>query len=152
MAIIGEIIKRAIGVSGIISSDPNPIKAQQEVLLSLLNRAKETAFGRKYNFSNILLETDPIKAFQSEVPIYDYDKIHEQWWYYLHQGHENITWPGGQRYFALSSGTTSNSKAIPVTDDMIDAIKKSGIQQILSLKNFDLPADFFEKDIMMLRR
>ena len=150
MAIIGEIIKRAIGVSGIISSDPNPIKAQQEVLLSLLNRAKETAFGRKYNFSNILLETDPIKAFQSEVPIYDYDKIHEQWWHYLHQGHENITWPGGQRYFALSSGTTSNSKAIPVTDDMIDAIKKSGIQQILSLKNFDLPADFFEKDIMML--
>jgi hypothetical protein len=50
----------------------------------------------------------------------------------------------------LSSGTTSNSKAIPVTDDMLDAIKKSGIQQILSLKNFDLPADFFEKDIMML--
>jgi hypothetical protein len=150
MAIIGEIIKRAIGVTGIISSDPEPIKAQQEVLISLLQKAKNTAFGRKYNFENILLESDPIKAFQEQVPFFDYDKIHEEWWHYLHEGHENITWPGGQRYFALSSGTTSNSKAIPVTDDMIEAIKKSGIQQILSLKNFDLPADFFEKDIMML--
>ncbi|MBD1428480.1 MULTISPECIES: GH3 auxin-responsive promoter family protein [Sphingobacterium] len=150
MAIIGEIIKRAIGVTGIISSDPEPIKAQQEVLISLLQKAKNTAFGRKYNFENILLEADPIKAFQEQVPIYDYDKIHEEWWHYLHEGHENITWPGGQRYFALSSGTTSNSKAIPVTDDMLESIKKSGIQQILSLKNFDLPADFFEKDIMML--
>jgi hypothetical protein len=150
MAIIGEIIKRAIGVTGIISSDPEPIKAQQEVLISLLQKAKNTAFGRKYNFDNILLEADPIKAFQEQVPFFDYDKIHEEWWHYLHEGHENITWPGGQRYFALSSGTTSNSKAIPVTDDMIEAIKKSGIQQILSLKNFDLPADFFEKDIMML--
>src|SRR5690606_29502155 len=66
------------------------------------------------------------------------------------KGFQNVTWPGGQRYFALSSGTTTNSKAIPVTDDMLDAIKKAGIQQIMSLKNFDLPSDFFEKQIMML--
>ena len=115
-----------------------------------MQKAKNTAFGRKYNFENIILESNPIKTFQEQVPIYDYDKIHEEWWHYLHEGHANITWPGGQRYFALSSGTTSNSKAIPVTDDMLEAIKKSGIQQILSLKNFLLSADFFEKDIMML--
>jgi hypothetical protein len=33
---------------------------------------------------------------------------------------------------------------------MINAIKKSGMQQVLSLKNFELPADFFEKQILML--
>jgi hypothetical protein len=33
---------------------------------------------------------------------------------------------------------------------MIDAIKKAGMQQVLSLKNFDLPTDFFEKQILML--
>src|SRR5690606_22623412 len=74
----------------------------------------------------------------------------DEWWHYLHAGHENITWPGGQRFFALTSGTTSNSKAIPVTDDMLDSIKKAGIPQILSLTTFDLPPDFFEKDTRML--
>jgi hypothetical protein len=150
MAIIGEIIKRVIDVNGMIAKTASPVDAQQTVLRDLLERAKSTAFGRKYNFDAILADAEPIKAFQSTVPIYDYDSLHDEWWHYLHAGHENITWPGGQRFFALSSGTTSNSKAIPVTDDMLDSIKKAGIQQILSLKNFDLPPDFFEKDIMML--
>jgi hypothetical protein len=125
MAIIGEIIKRVINVNGIISKSPLPADAQREVLIDMLKKAKYTAFGRKYDFSAILAETDPIEAFQRTVPIYDYDNIYAEWWHYLDEGHENITWPGGQRYFALSSGTTSNSKAIPVTDDMLDAIKKS---------------------------
>ncbi|KGE12985.1 GH3 family domain-containing protein [Sphingobacterium deserti] len=150
MAIIGEIIKRAIKVNGLISKDPSPVEAQHEVLLAMLEKAKNTAFGRHYHFEGILSSEDPVRAFQHAVPIFDYDKLYAEWWHYLEVGHENVTWPGGQNYFAMSSGTTSNSKAIPVTDDMLDAIKKAGIQQILSLKNFDLPADFFEKDIMML--
>ncbi|GGH24019.1 GH3 auxin-responsive promoter family protein [Sphingobacterium alkalisoli] len=150
MAIIGEIIKRAINVNGIISSTPLPADAQREVLTDMLKKAKYTAFGRKFDFSALLAETNPVKAFQENVPIYDYDNLYNEWWHYLHEGHENITWPGGQQYFAMSSGTTSSSKAIPVTDDMLEAIKKAGIQQVLSLKNFDLPSDFFEKDIMML--
>jgi hypothetical protein len=72
------------------------------------------------------------------------------WWHYLLEGHQNVTWPGGQKYFALSSGTTSNSKYIPVTDDMVEAIRKAAIGQVLSLKNFNLPADFFGKDVLML--
>ena len=51
----------------------------------------------------------------------------------------------------MSSGTTGKtSKRIPVTDEMIEAIRQAGIKQVFALKNFDLPADFFEKDIMML--
>lgn len=150
MAIIGEIIKRAINVNGLIATEQAAADAQVDVLMDLLMRAQHTAFGRKYQFSDILASPDPVKLFQQSIPIYDYDGIHDAWWHYLEEGHENITWPGGQRYFAMSSGTTSNSKAIPVTDEMLDAIKKAGIQQIMSLKNFDLPGDFFEKHIMML--
>ncbi|GGC15912.1 hypothetical protein GCM10011386_04660 [Parapedobacter defluvii] len=150
MAIIGELIKRTIDVTGYISGDPSPVKAQMKVLRDLLEKAKYTAFGKKYHFEAMLSEADPIPAFQQAVPVYDYDTLYAEWWHYLHEGHQNVTWPGGQRYFALSSGTTTNSKAIPVTDDMLDAIKRSGIQQIMSLRNFDLPGDFFEKQIMML--
>ncbi|MCL7987208.1 GH3 auxin-responsive promoter family protein [Sphingobacterium sp. lm-10] len=150
MAIIGEIIKRAIKVNGLITSHTSPEAAQLEVLQNLLSRAQQTAFGRHFGFAEILKSKDPIRVFQEQVPIFDYDKLHAEWWHFLEEGHENVTWPGGQRFFALSSGTTSNSKAIPITDDMVDAIRRSGIQQVLSMKNFDMPAEVFEKDIMML--
>lgn len=150
MAILGEVIKKAIDINGFISSEPKPNKAQRTVLLQLLKKAKHTAFGLKYKFNDILNSEDQIGAFQKNVPVYDYDAMYEQWWHYLLEGHQNVTWPGGQQYFALSSGTTSNKKYIPVTPDMVNAIKKSGVQQVMSLKNFDLPADFFEKDILML--
>ncbi|MGV3558877.1 GH3 family domain-containing protein [Larkinella arboricola] len=151
MAVIGELIRKAIDVYGFIASEPDPGKAQRTELRNLLEKARLTAFGKKHNFTDILASDDIVKAFQQAVPVHDYDKLYNDWWHFLLEGHQNVTWPGGQRYFALSSGTTSNSKAIPVTDDMLDSIRKSGIQQVMSLKNFDmLPADFFEKQIMML--
>jgi hypothetical protein len=150
MTVIGELIKKTISVTGFITGNADPIKSQKEVLLNLLEKAKFTAFGKKYNFSEILKSENLIQKFQEIVPIHDYDKMNEDWWHYLLEGHQNVTWPGGQNYFALSSGTTSNSKHIPVTDDMLDSIRKSGIQQVMSLKNFDLPGDFFEKQILML--
>lgn len=150
MTVIGELIKKAIDVTGFIVGNPDPIKYQEEVLKNLIEKAKFTAFGKKFNFNTLVNSENIIKDFQKAVPIFDYDKMNEDWWHYLLEGHQNVTWPGGQKYFALSSGTTSNSKHIPVTDDMLDSIRKSGIQQIMSLKNFDLPAEFFEKQILML--
>jgi hypothetical protein len=150
MALLGGVIKKAIDLNGLVTRDVNPVKAQKAVLLQLLKKAKLTAFGLKHKFGEILASPDPIKTFQERIPVYDYDAMYDEWWHFLLKGHQNITWPGGQNYFALSSGTTSNKKYIPVTADMIDAIKKSGMQQVLSLKNFDLPTDFFEKQILML--
>lgn len=150
MAVIGELIKKAIDVYGFITSEPDPAKAQRVVLQNLLTKARLTAFGKKHDFTKILSSDDVVQAYQQAVPVHDYDKLYTDWWHYLLEGHQNVTWPGSQSYFALSSGTTSTSKAIPVTDDMLDAIRQSGIQQVMSLKNFDLPADFFTKQIMML--
>ncbi|OIN55459.1 GH3 family domain-containing protein, partial [Arsenicibacter rosenii] len=150
MAVIGELIRKAIDFYGFVSSDPDPQEAQRAVLLQMLNKAKLTAFGKKFGFAGILDSDDPVNAFQAQVPVHDYDKMHADWWHYLLEGHQNVTWPGGQDYFALSSGTTSNSKAIPVTEDMLEAIRKAGMQQVLSLKNFDLPGDVFQKQILML--
>jgi len=150
MAVIGELIKKAIDLSGYIISNRDPVKEQQEVLKNLLEKAKLTAFGKAYKFGEILESDNLVSSFQQNVPVHDYDKMNADWWHYLLEGHQNVTWPGGQKYFALSSGTTSHSKHIPVTDDMVDAIRKSGTQEIMNLKAFNLPADFFEKQILML--
>ncbi len=150
MSVIGELIKKAIDVTGLIKGISDPVDEQEAVLKSLLEKAKLTAFGKHYQFSEILKDSIVTDGFKKCVPIHDYDKMFSEWWHFLLDGHQNVTWPGGQNYFALSSGTTSNSKYIPVTDDMLDSIRKAGIQQVLSLKNFELTGDFFEKQIMML--
>lgn len=151
MAILGNIIKGIISLTDTFSTEKNHIEAQKEVLNNLLETAKETQFGKAYSFKNILIKENLQTSFAKEVPYFDYNSLNEKWWYKIHKGEEDVTWPGTPSYFALSSGTTGKaSKKIPVTDEMIAAIKSSGIKQVTSLNNFDLPADFFEKDIMML--
>ncbi|TYP97577.1 GH3 auxin-responsive promoter [Tenacibaculum adriaticum] len=151
MAILGNIIKGFINLKDTLSSETNHIEAQEKVLKNLLEKAKNTQFGKKYHFDAILLSDDIQESFADLVPYFDYNSINKKWWNKLHQGEENVTWPENPSYFALSSGTTGkSSKRIPVTDDMIEAIRQSGIKQVSALSHFDLPADFFEKEIMML--
>jgi len=150
MAIIGELIKAAIDFTGKVAKHPDAIKAQQEVLFDLLSDAKDTAFGEHYNFETILESDDQYSAFAQTVPVFDYDRLQQEWWHRIVDGENDITWPGETHYLALSSGTTSHSKTIPVSDDMLDAIKRGGMQQVAALANFNLPPEFFEKQILML--
>lgn len=151
MAILGSIIKKAIDLRDSIVSEKSPIEAQKEVLKEMLTKAKDTSFGKYYGFKHILESEEVQKAFSEAIPFHDYNSMKKEWWDRVIDGMEDITWPGKPSYFALSSGTTGKtSKRIPVTDDMIEAIRTSGIKQVGALANFDLPPDFFEKEIMML--
>ncbi|MBC6998119.1 GH3 auxin-responsive promoter family protein [Cytophaga sp. FL35] len=151
MPIIGNIIKGFIDVRDKLSGEKIPVEEQKEVLKKLLTTAKDTAFGKNYRFEDILKAQQPEVGFSQTVPFHDYNKMNDEWWHLLHEGRKDVTWPGEPDYFALSSGTTGKtSKRIPVTDEMIAAIREAGIQQVYALSNFDLPADFFEKGILML--
>ena len=150
MQVIGEIIKKAIDLGEKLNRNKSPYEQQQEVLYHLLDKAKNTAFGKYYAFEQILASDDPATIFAQKIPYYNYDGIYKEWWCKLREGHKDITWPGLNRYFAVSSGTTSASKYIPVTDEMLDSIRKTAIMQIMSLARYDLPPEFFEKQIMML--
>ncbi|RED45142.1 GH3 auxin-responsive promoter [Winogradskyella eximia] len=151
MAILGNIIKGVIELKDTFTSEVIHEEAQEQVLKELLETAKSTQFGKFYDFESILETSNLQQSFAKHVPYFDYNKINKKWWHKYHEGESNITWPGKPSYFALSSGTTGKtSKRIPVTDAMIDAIRNAGIKQVFALKNFDLPADFFEKEIMML--
>ncbi len=151
MPIIGSLIKGILDLKSALAPEPDPIQAQDTVLRDLLLQARDTAFGRANGFAWLLQQDDLKAAFARTIPIHTYDLINENWWSRIHAGEADVTWPGSPPYFALSSGTTGNqSKKIPVTQEMLAAIRKAGVKQFSALKNFDLPADFFEKDIMML--
>lgn len=151
MPIIGSLIKGIIHASEFLGAEESHVENQEKVLTELLEKAQYTAFGIYYGFDEILLSEDKIREFQERVPYFDYDKIKNEWWKQILKGRKNITWPGRPAYFALSSGTTGkSSKRIPITEDMLESIRNTAIKQISAISNFDMPADFFEKEIMML--
>ncbi|AFL85977.1 GH3 auxin-responsive promoter-binding protein [Belliella baltica DSM 15883] len=149
MAIIGEIIKKSVETLDKIFSNTNPQEAQEKVLEELLSRAKDTAFGKYYQFEQIRKSKNIREGFANEVPFHDYDQLKEKWWQKVIDGGQDITWPGKVKFFAVSSGTTSTKKHIPVTEDMMQSIRRGGMQQIKGIADFDLPAEFFEKEILM---
>ena len=152
MAFFGHVIKALIQTKHtLLPHEPkDPEAAQEDQLRDLLDTAKDTAFGKYYNFARILEAEDIREAYRKEVPIFDYHEMNEEWW--KKQRHDpDITWPGRPRFFALSSGTTGKkSKRIPVTDEMLECTQSVGRAQAECLANFDFDADLFEKDILML--
>ncbi|REK00360.1 MAG: GH3 auxin-responsive promoter [Bacteroidetes bacterium] len=152
MALIGALIKQGLKLSTSVKlPEATPAEMQRKELKKLLKKASQTAFGKHYRFDEILKNRDVIKAFQEKVKIYDYNSIHQEWWHRCLQEEKDVCWPGHIKYFALSSGTSeSASKHIPVTSEMIRAMKKASIRQILTLGRYNLPASFFEKGILWL--
>ncbi|WP_116126612.1 GH3 auxin-responsive promoter family protein [Lewinella sp. IMCC34183] len=152
MAFYGHVIKALIETKhNLLPHEPtDPAAAQQRQLRDLLEEAKDTAFGKYYNFERILGAEDIRKAYRREVPIFDYHEMNDEWWKKQRKD-PDITWPGRPKFFALSSGTTGKkSKRIPVTDEMLECTQRVGRAQAECLANFDLDADLFEKDILML--
>jgi hypothetical protein len=150
MPLLGNFIKKTIDFGEALTTYESAAIEQYQVLLQLLAEAKTTSFGVHYKFNEILSSKHIASAFAERVPIHDYDTIYDTWWYRTVQGESNVCWPGKPDYFAISSGTTSSSKHIPITNEMILAIRKAGIGQVLALSEFDLPPEFFEKEILML--
>lgn len=101
--------------------------------------------------AELLKKEDPRSEFQKRISPYDYHRMARDYWEELYEGGSDVTWPGKPDFFALSSGTTGNKpKRLPVTEDLLDSIREAGTRQLLSLKNFDVPPEVFEKQVLML--
>ena len=88
----------------------NPIETQKEQLNYLIKNALNTSFGKAHGFSKINNYDD----FKNSVPVRDYEGLRE-YFELIKEGKKNILWPGKPLYLAVTSGTTSGSKYIPIT-------------------------------------
>jgi hypothetical protein len=152
MAILGKVIKTAVEMQGRIPRRKSgPFKQQVKVLRKLVKKARLTAFGEHYKFPEMLKERNLTKAFAREVPVHDYNSMFKNWWYRSLNGEPFVTWPSPVKYFALSSGTSeASSKHIPVTKDMLKAIQRVTMRQILAMGPLKLPPEHFQKGILMI--
>lgn len=93
-----------------------PLEIQNETLFTLLQTAMDTEWGKAHRFEEIhsLLE------FQQNNPLQDYNDI-KPYVERMRKGERDLLWPGETRWFAKSSGTTSDkSKFIPVTREALE--------------------------------
>ena len=155
MPILGSIIKSAIELRSKMPIEnlktQDAYKLQIRTLRKLLRHAQLTSFGEEYGFQDMLRQRNPLNMFKERVPLFDYESMHRKWWHRTLNGEAYVSWPGQVKYFALSSGTSgASSKYIPVTRDMLRAIQKTSIKQLLSLSKYDFPPEFYSKGILML--
>lgn len=94
----------------------HPLEIQNETLLELINNAKYTTWGKTHNYKKIT----SVKDFQKAIPLQKYDDI-KPYVNLLREGEKDLLWPGEVKWFAKSSGTTSDkSKFIPVTNEALE--------------------------------
>lgn len=93
----------------------NVSESQQRLLLSLVNKARNTAFGKAHRFSEIR----DVMSYSRNVPLRRYEDFWRDWWRPDFPVLINVSWPGRIPFFAMSSGTsTGQSKYIPYTRKM----------------------------------
>jgi hypothetical protein len=92
----------------------HPVDNQKKTLKKLITFGKKTVFGKDHNFDNIKSYND----FKKNIPIVDYEGI-KKYINEIKEGRKNILWPGRPKYFAITSGTTSGEKYIPITKESL---------------------------------
>ena len=96
--------------TSLLNENDHAQELQQSVLKKLLHEASNTAFGNDHHFKNISSHSEWTHA----VPVRDYEELVP----YMERakaGELSVLWPGMPKYFCKTSGTTSGTKFIPLT-------------------------------------
>lgn len=102
---------------------------QKETLFNILQNAKHTEWGAMHSFSDIT----GIADFQSRFPVQDYDSL-KPYIERIRNGEQNVLWGTPIKWFAKSSGTTSDkSKFIPVSPETLETCHFQGGKDVLAM-------------------
>ncbi|MCI5054887.1 MAG: GH3 auxin-responsive promoter family protein [Flavobacteriales bacterium] len=106
-----------------------PLEVQNELVFKLIDESKNTKWGKKFKYKKI----QSLKDFKKNIPISDYETL-KPWIIQMKQGKKDILWPGEVKWFAKSSGTTSDkSKFIPVSKDSLEDCHYKAGKDMLSI-------------------
>jgi GH3 auxin-responsive promoter len=120
-------IKKRIHQIELFMKYPNEV--QEEWFEQLISAAENTEWGRKYHYKSI----ENLSQFKERVPIQNYDTL-KPYIERMLSGEQNVLWPSEIRWFAKSSGTTSDrSKFIPVSEESLEECHFKGGKDMLTL-------------------
>lgn len=106
-----------------------PHDVQHECLRKLLSSAKDTEWGKLHDYKNI----QNAAHFRDTVPLQDYDSL-KPFIERTRRGEQNVLWNTDIKWFAKSSGTTSDkSKFIPVSMESLDECHYNGGRDMIAI-------------------
>lgn len=125
--VLSWLIKKRIHQIELFKKYPHDV--QNEWFKKLIYAAENTEYGLKFDFKSI---TKP-EQFKNRVPINDYNSL-KPYIDRLMLGEQNLLWNTDIKWFAKSSGTTSDkSKFIPVTEESLEECHFKGGKDMLSI-------------------
>lgn len=112
-----------------------PIDVQHELFEKLIEQGAQSEYGRKHQFHLINSYAD----FKQLVPLNNYETL-QPWVERLMNGAQCLLWSQETKWFAKSSGTTSErSKFIPVTKESLEDCHYKGGKDLLALYYGNFP-------------
>jgi hypothetical protein len=112
-----------------------PFDVQQEVFFRLVEQAARTTWGIQYGYDSI----SSIEEYQQRVPISTYEDI-TPYVNRLRDGEQNLLWPTEIKWFAKSSGTTTDkSKFIPVSYEALEDCHFRGGKDVIAFYTRERP-------------
>lgn len=126
-SVISWFIKKRIHQIELFMKYPHDV--QGEWFRKLITTARDTEWGRKYDFKSIRTPDQ----FRDRVPLSEYNDL-KPYINRLRKGEQNILWPSDVKWFAKSSGTTNDkSKFIPVSEEALEECHFKGGKDLLSI-------------------
>ena len=138
MSIINRIFLAASSslIREIESSMSNPFALQRECFENLMAHSAKTAYGKMVGIDALAKSghsyKERLREFQSRVPIMEYDAF-VPYIERMRKGERNVLWDEPTKWFAKSSGTSSQkSKFIPVTPASLKLTHYGGFRRMLA--------------------
>lgn len=117
----------------------SPFEIQYKTLQYLIEKAKNTEFGKKYQFAYQKSYTD----FQKNVPVFTYEDL-SPYIERMMKGEQNILWSSKIDWFSKSSGTTNaRSKFIPVSYESLYGCHHQGGRDLIAMYIHSVPTTSF---------
>lgn len=106
-----------------------PHDVQEEWFHALIASAEATEWGKQYDYKSIYT----LEQFKERVPIQNYEDI-KPYVDRMIKGEQNLLWPSDIKWFAKSSGTTSErSKFIPVSEEALEECHYQGGKDMVAI-------------------
>lgn len=106
-----------------------PHEVQLDWFKKLIQSARDTEFGKQHGFKDI----SNYRQFAEQVPVRDYEAL-KPYIERMMMGEQNVLWSTEVRWFAKSSGTTSDkSKFIPLSQESLEECHFKGGKDMLAI-------------------
>lgn len=98
----------------------DPMKENEKLLFRILDKNKDTEYGKKYGFAEI----HSVEEYRRRVPVSVYDDYAGYILRMSEKGEKNLITSGKIVHYNKSSGTVGNPKRIPLTEEAFQIFQK----------------------------